>query len=144
VGTGSITGLFSVLVDGDDPNEPVADAARGILDGHIVLDRRIAERGRFPAINVLRSISRMMPQCNNDEENRIVNRARQLMAAYDNMAEMIRLGAYRKGSDLLTDEAIFFNAPLEEFIMQVKEERSDLASGYARLAKILGMDEQKK
>jgi flagellum-specific ATP synthase len=143
VGTGSITGLFSVLVDGDDPNEPVADAARGILDGHIVLDRRIAERGRFPAINVLRSISRMMPQCNNDQENRIVNRARQLMAAYDNMAEMIRLGAYRKGSDLLTDEAIFFNAPLEEFIMQVKEERSDLASGYAQLAKILGMDEKK-
>jgi flagellum-specific ATP synthase len=144
VGTGSITGLFSVLVDGDDPNEPVADAARGILDGHIVLDRRIAERGRFPAINVLRSISRMMPQCNNDEENRIVSRARQLMAAYDNMAEMIRLGAYRKGSDLLTDEAIFFNAPLENFLMQLKEDRSDLATGYAQLAKILGMDEQKK
>ncbi|MDE2029437.1 MAG: flagellar protein export ATPase FliI [Alphaproteobacteria bacterium] len=137
-GKGSITGLFTVLVDGDDHNEPIADAARGILDGHIVLDRSIAERGRFPAVNVLRSISRTMPGCNNDRENEIVNRARRYLAAYDNMAEMIRLGAYRKGSNTEVDEAINFYAPLEEFLRQGKDERTDFANSYARLAEILG------
>ena len=83
-GKGTITGLFTVLVDGDDHNEPIADAARGILDGHIVLDRSIAERGRFPAVNVLRSISRTMPGCNNDKENAIVSQARRYLAAYEN------------------------------------------------------------
>jgi flagellum-specific ATP synthase len=137
-GKGTITGLFTVLVDGDDHNEPIADAARGILDGHIVLDRAIAERGRFPAVNVLRSISRTMPGCNNDKENEIVGRARRYMAAYDNMAELIRLGAYRKGSNKEVDEAIALNDKLEDFLRQRKEERSDLAGGYAKLAEILG------
>ena len=137
-GSGSITGLFTVLVDGDDHNEPIADATRGILDGHIVLDRSIAERGRYPAVNVLRSISRTMPACNNDAENVIVNQARRHLAAYENMAEMIRLGAYRKGSNKEVDEAMNFYTPLEEFMRQGKEERADLASGYARLTKILG------
>ncbi|MBI3420006.1 MAG: flagellar protein export ATPase FliI [Proteobacteria bacterium] len=138
--SGSITGLFSVLVDGDDHNEPISDAVRGILDGHIVLDRQIAERGRYPAIDVLRSISRTLPNCNSEAENKLVIRARQLLAAYDNMAEMIRLGAYRRGSDPLTDEAIAYNPALEAFLEQAKEERSDLATGYAQLAKILGME----
>src|SRR5579871_568462 len=84
-GQGSITGLFTILVEGDDMNEPVADASRAILDGHVVLDRAIFERGRYPAVNVLRSISRSMPGCNSDEENRVVNRARQLIAAYEDM-----------------------------------------------------------
>jgi flagellum-specific ATP synthase len=136
-GQGSISGLFSVLVDGDDHNEPIADAVRGILDGHIVLDRHIAERGRYPAINVLRSISRTMPNCNNEKENALVTRARQLMAAYENMAEMIRLGAYRRGSDPVTDEAIHFNPALEAFLAQDKDEESDLAGGYAQLMQIL-------
>ncbi len=136
-GQGNITGLFSVLVDGDDHNEPIADAVRGILDGHIVLDRRIAERGRYPAINILRSISRMMPQCNNEDENKLVSHARRLMAAYENMAEMIRLGAYRRGSDPTTDEAIHFNPSLEAFLSQGKDDQSDLAQGYAQLAQIL-------
>ncbi|HVY12955.1 MAG TPA: flagellum-specific ATP synthase FliI, partial [Alphaproteobacteria bacterium] len=138
--TGTISGLFTVLVDADDHNEPVADAVRGILDGHIVLDRGISERGRYPAINVLRSISRTMPGCNSENENKLVTRARQLMAAYDNMAEMIRLGAYRKGSDPLTDEAIHFNPALEAFLSQGKDEKSDLPTGYAQLAQILGAD----
>jgi len=138
-GAGSITGLFTVLVDGDDHNEPIADAARGILDGHIVLDRAIAERGRFPAVNVLRSISRTMPACNADNENNIVTAARRYLAAYDNMAELIRLGAYRKGSNTEVDEAIGFYQPLEEFLRQGKDERADIASGYARLAEILGV-----
>lgn len=137
-GRGSITGLFTVLVDGDDHNEPIADAARGILDGHIVLDRAIAERGRFPAVNILRSISRTMPGCNNDEENSLVGRARRYLAAYENMAEMIRLGAYRKGSNAEVDEAMKFYAPLEDFLRQKKEESVNFEETYAQLARILG------
>lgn len=138
-GKGSITGLFTVLVDGDDHNEPIADAARGILDGHIVLDRSIAERARFPAVNVLRSISRTMPACNNEEENALVTRAKRILAAYDNMAEMIRLGAYRKGSNPEVDEAIIYYNPLEDFMRQNKNESANFAQTYEQLAKILGM-----
>jgi flagellum-specific ATP synthase len=93
VNSGTITGLFTVLVEGDDHNEPIAAAVRGIIDGHVVLDRSIADRGRYPAIDVLRSVSRMMPDCNTDEENRIVTRARALLATYEGMADMIRLVA---------------------------------------------------
>lgn len=138
-GEGTITGLFTVLVEGDDHNEPIADAVRGILDGHIWLDRSIAERGRYPAINVLRSVSRTMPGCNSESENALVRRARSLLAAYEDMAELIRLGAYKKGSNPTVDEAIALYGPLEEFLSQGKEERTDLATGYARLAEILGM-----
>jgi flagellum-specific ATP synthase len=136
-GGGSITGLFTVLVEGDDHNEPVADAVRGILDGHIVLERAIAERGRYPAINVLRSISRTMPACNNAEERELVATARRHLAAYEDMAELIRLGAYRKGSDPRVDEAIGYYPALEAFLGQRKDECADLASGYAGLAAIL-------
>jgi flagellum-specific ATP synthase len=94
-----ITALFTVLVDGDDHNEPIADAVRGILDGHIVMERAIAERGRFPAINVLKSISRTMPGNQTQEERQIVRNARAVMSAYSNMEELIRIGAYRAGSD---------------------------------------------
>lgn len=135
---GSITGLFTVLVEGDDHNEPISDAVRGILDGHIVLDREIAERGRYPAVNVLRSVSRTMPACNTEAETAIVSRARRLMATYDDMAELIRLGAYRKGSDPGIDEAIHYHEPLEQFMTQQKGEATDLATGYQRLAEILG------
>lgn len=135
--TGSITGLFTVLVDGDDHNEPIADATRGILDGHIVLDRSIAERGRYPAVNVLRSVSRTMPGCNSVEENGIVTTARRHLSSYENMAEMIRLGAYRKGTNKEVDEAMNFYGPLEAFLRQDKNESDDLESGYVKLADIL-------
>jgi flagellar biosynthesis/type III secretory pathway ATPase len=92
---GPITGLFTVLVDADDHNEPIADAVRGILDGHIVMERAIAERGRFPAINVLKSISRTMPGNQAPLERDIVSRARQALSSYANMEELIRIGAYR-------------------------------------------------
>jgi flagellum-specific ATP synthase len=137
VGEGAITGLFSVLVDGDDHNEPIADAVRGILDGHIVLERRIAERGRFPAINVLRSVSRTMPHCNSDQENALVVAARRHLSIYNDMEEMIRLGAYRKGSNAEVDEAIRLNPALEGFLAQDKDDQATLADGYAALARIL-------
>jgi flagellum-specific ATP synthase len=139
VGKGTITGLFTVLVDGDDHNEPIADAVRGILDGHIVLERAIAERGRFPAVNILRSISRTMPGCNSDKENELVNRARRYLAAYENMAEMIRLGAYRKGANKEVDEAITFYNPIEEFLRQDRSQRADLPASYAGLAQALNV-----
>ncbi|MEE8548805.1 MAG: flagellar protein export ATPase FliI [Alphaproteobacteria bacterium] len=135
-GRGSITGLFAVLVEGDDHLEPITDAVRGIIDGHIVLDRTIAERGRYPAIDILRSLSRAMPDCNTAEENAIVLRARKMLANYEDMAEMIRLGAYRVGSDAKTDEAIKYYPALEKFLSQERNDRSDLASGYAQLAAI--------
>ena len=138
-GTGTISGLFTVLVEGDDHNEPISDAVRGILDGHIVLDRSIAERGRYPPVNVLRSVSRTMPACNTAEENAIVDRARQLLATYEDMAELIRLGAYRQGSDPQVDEAIHYYPAIEALLAQAKVDRTDMASGYAQLAEVLGM-----
>ena len=136
-GQGSITGLFTVLVEGDDHNEPVADSVRGILDGHVVLDRAIAERGRYPPINVLRSVSRTMPACNTAEENAAVDRARRYLATYEDMAELIRLGAYRGGSDAAVDEAIRYFPALEKFLSQTKDEKTDLATCYGMLDDIL-------
>ncbi len=136
-GNGTITGLFTVLVDGDDHNEPVADAVRGILDGHIVLDRAIAERNRYPAINILRSISRTMPDCDTPEEYALVAKARKYIAAYEDMAELIRLGAYKKGSNREVDEAIFYYPKIEEFLSQKKNEKVTLEEGYKQLADIL-------
>jgi len=136
-GKGSITGLFTVLVDGDDHNEPVADAVRSILDGHIVMERSIAERGRYPAVNVLKSVSRTMPGCNSEEENVLIRRARNLLATYDDMEELIRLGAYRPGADPQVDEAIHFQPALDAFLSQRKDEAMMLEEGYARLAEIL-------
>jgi flagellum-specific ATP synthase len=134
---GTITGIFSVLVDGDDHNEPVADAVRGILDGHIVMERAIAERGRYPAINILKSISRTMPRAADPAYLPAVNRARQVMATYSDMEELIRLGAYRSGSSAEVDEAIALHKPLEAFLAQLKEESTSMAEGYQRLAQIL-------
>ncbi|MDA0231193.1 MAG: flagellar protein export ATPase FliI [Proteobacteria bacterium] len=135
-GKGTITGLFTVLVEGDDHNEPISDAVRGILDGHIVLDRAIAERGRYPAINILRSLSRTMPGCNSDAENEVIQHARRLIATYEDMAEMIRLGAYREGSDPLVDEAIHYHALLEQFLSQDARERVEMDVCHRDLAEI--------
>lgn len=134
---GTITGLFTVLVDGDDHNEPVADAVRGILDGHIVMERAIAERGRYPAINVLKSISRTMPKSADPAYLPAIMRAKQTMATYADMEELIRLGAYRPGSSPEVDEAIRLHGPLEAFLSQAKDEATGLTEGYQRLESIL-------
>jgi flagellum-specific ATP synthase len=134
---GSITGLFTVLVEGDDHNEPIADAVRGILDGHIVLERAIAERGRFPAVNVLKSISRAMPACNNARERDLVMRARGPLTIYEDMAELVRLGAYKTGSNPEVDRAIALYPKLEAFLAQHKDEAADLNAAYDGLERIL-------
>ncbi len=136
-GKGSISGLFTVLVEGDDHNEPISDAVRGILDGHVILDRSIAERNRFPAINILRSISRSLPAANAPNENALINRARKILSVYDNMAELIRLGAYRAGSNPEVDEAIIFFPKIEEFIAQEKDKGITIEESYKLLTKAL-------
>ena len=136
-GGGSITGLFTVLVEGDDMNEPVADAVRGILDGHIVLERAIAERGRFPAINVLKSVSRAMPGCNAPDEQTLVQRAKTPLTIYEDMAELIRLGAYKAGTNPEVDHAVRLYPQLEAFLAQRKDEQASLAEGYGVLSSIL-------
>ena len=137
VNSGSVTGLFTVLVEGDDHNEPIADAVRGILDGHIVMERGIAERGRYPAVNVLRSISRTMPGCVPQAVRPTLQKARELMSVFADMEELIRLGAYRKGSDPKVDRAIAINPALEAFLTQQREERTSIADGYRMLEAIV-------
>ncbi len=137
VDRGTITGIFTVLVEGDDNNEPIADAVRSILDGHIVMERQIAERGRYPAINVLKSVSRTMPRAADPLFVPVLTKARQVMATYADMEELIRLGAYRSGSSPEVDEAIRLHPPLEEFLAQAKDDATSLGEGYGRLQKIL-------
>ncbi|GEN58899.1 flagellar protein export ATPase FliI [Acetobacter nitrogenifigens] len=134
---GQITALFTVLVEGDDHNEPVADAVRGILDGHIVLDRKIGEAGRYPAIDVLRSLSRSVPGCNSGAENALTRRARSLMSVHADMADMIRLGAYRPGSDPRVDEAIALVPGIETVLAQDRRERSTLSASFDALRDVL-------
>ena len=119
---GHCTALYTCLVAGDDMEDPVADEVRGILDGHVVLDRRIAERGRWPAVDVLASLSRVMPQVTTAEHRRLATRFRELLAAYEQRRDLILLGAYAPGSDPFTDEAIARQPALEAFLSQGRDE----------------------
>src|SRR3979490_1038030 len=143
-GEGPIPGIFTGVVAGDDHNEPIADAVRGILDGHIVMQRSIAERGRYPAINVLRSVSRTMPKSADPVYLPTITRARQIMATYADMEELIRLGAYRGGSSAEVDEAIRLHEPLEGFLRQAKDEVTQLNDGYRQLEQILRNSETER
>ena len=124
--SGSITGIISVLVDGDDMNEPVADAARSILDGHIVLRRELAERNHYPAIDVLASISRLFRDISDDEHIRSAGEIRRTMALYQEVEDLIRIGAYKKGNVPETDRAIESMTKINEFLQQ-----SDSGSDFA-------------
>ena len=117
-GPGAITGVFTVLVEGDDHDEPVADAARAILDGHIVLDRRIAETGRFPAIDILKTVSRTSVDAISDHRGAMVAEAKRYESAFDDMREMIRIGAYQQGANHEIDAAIQFHPRLEKLLTQ--------------------------
>ena len=134
---GDITAVFTVLVAGSDMEEPVADMVRGVLDGHIVLDRAIAERGRFPAIDLRRSVSRSAPMAWNPEEEALVSRARRLIAAREEAAPMIQAGLYASGADPLLDEAVLLWNDLDGFIGSVTRGQTDLEN-FARLQEILG------
>jgi flagellum-specific ATP synthase len=116
--TGSITGVFSVLVDGDDHNEPIADAVRGILDGHVVLDRAIATRGQFPAIDALRSISRLAGKSHSASQQLIVRQLRAAIAAFEDSRDLRMMGAYRTGSNAELDRAVKMVPQLYEFLTQ--------------------------
>lgn len=115
-GAGDITAVFSVLVAGSDMEEPVADILRGVLDGHVVMDRKIAERGRFPAIDLLRSVSRSLPWAATEEENLLIAEARKIIAAWENAELMIQAGLYRSGSDPMIDRAIKIWPQLDNFL----------------------------
>ncbi len=139
-GQGSITGLFTVLVEGDDHNEPVADAVRGILDGHIVLERQHrGARGVSPRSTFSRSVSRRHAGAAMRRTNRaLVLRARAPLAVYEDMAELIRLGAYKAGTNPEVDNAVKLYPALEAFLSQRKDERATFTESYAALGKILG------
>lgn len=133
-GSGDITALFSVLVAGSDMDEPLADSVRGILDGHVVLDRQIAERGRFPAVNVLRSVSRSLPHAATQDENEILNEARLSMANYSDVEVMLQAGLYEPGGNSEFDRAISQRPKLEAFLSQKK---LSIARSYELLAEAL-------
>ena len=133
--SGDITGIFSVLVAASDMDEPVADVLRGVLDGHVVLDRQIAERGRFPAIDILRSVSRSLPEAASTDENALISQTRQLLGAYSGAETMIRAGLYREGSDPLIDQAIRAWPEIEGFIGE--DAHTDIATCFSRLRLIL-------
>ncbi len=133
--SGDITAVYTVLVAGSDMEEPVADMLRGVLDGHIVLDRGIAERGRFPAIDVLRSVSRSLPDVADRMENSLISEARSHLATYDKAALMVQAGLYETGSDAAIDAAIACHEPLENFLT-LKDKR-DAKGHFAALKKAL-------
>ena len=136
-GAGDITAVFSVLVAGSDMDEPVADILRGVLDGHVVLDRKIAERGRYPAIDLLRSVSRSLPEAADAAENALIADARRYLGAYDRAEMMIQAGLYAKGSDPVIDAAIRVWAGLDGFLAEAAP--ADGVSGsFGRLGEVLG------
>lgn len=136
-GGGDITAVFTVLVAGSDMEEPIADILRGVLDGHVVMDRTIAERGRYPAVDLLRSVSRSLPEAATPAENTLIARARQLLGAWDRAEMMIQAGLYTKGSDPLVDAAIDVWADLDGFLA-ADAPQTGVAGSFAALQKALG------
>ncbi|WP_313137301.1 FliI/YscN family ATPase [Paracoccus jeotgali] len=134
-GAGDITGIFSVLVAGSDMDEPIADILRGVLDGHVVLDRAIAERGRFPAVDVLRSVSRSLPQAASAAENALIGRARAALGSYAESELMIKAGLYATGSDPQLDEAVRLYPALDAFVAQDSPQGAD--ASFAMLTQAL-------
>lgn len=135
---GTITAFYTVLVDGDDLNEPISDTVRGILDGHFVLERRLAEQGQFPAINILKSISRVMNQITSDAHKEAAEQFRSLLATYEENQELIQIGAYKKGSSREVDEAIQYYPHILSFLKQGVHEDVDQEEAIQALIKLLG------
>ena len=137
VGGGSITAFYTVLTEGDDPNDPIADAARAILDGHLVLSRELADAGHYPAIDVEASISRAMHSLVSREALERLRRFKQLYSRYQRNRDLVNVGAYVKGSDPLLDHAIALQPRMASFLQQDAAERADRADGARRLAEIV-------
>src|SRR5262249_16687440 len=135
--TGSITAVYSVLVAGGDMEEPIADEVRGILDGHIVLDRELGARRRWPAIDVLRSLSRVMPQVTSSDHRAKAAAGRELLATYERQRDLILLGAYRAGSDRRVDEAIARIDAIEAFLRQPPGTSIPFAQTLAELSRTI-------
>ena len=135
--TGSITALYTVLTEGDAASDPVAEEARSILDGHIALSAELAQRNYFPAVDVLRSRSRLMEQVAGEEHKRLAMRIRELMARYGEIEMLIRVGEYSAGSDPLADEAINRHAAIEAFLRQNADEPSSLEQTLIRMRQVL-------
>jgi flagellum-specific ATP synthase len=133
---GSITGFYSVLVEGDDPNEPISDTVRGLLDGHTWLSRKLASRGHWPAIDVLESISRVMPAVTSREQQDAARLLRELMATYRDHEDLISIGAYRRGSHPLVDLAIDLREEIRTFLTQRREESSTLEKSREALTQL--------
>jgi len=135
---GAITALYTVLVEGDDLNEPVTDAVRGILDGHIVLSRSLANFNHYPPIDVLESVSRLNRDICRPEEVELAARAREHLALYRKNEDLVSIGAYQKGANPALDQAIALQEPLRQFLRQGVQEQSARADSFARLKQILG------
>ncbi|WP_102347900.1 flagellar protein export ATPase FliI [Bacillus sp. Marseille-P3661] len=134
---GSITAFYTVLVDGDDMNEPIADAVRGILDGHYVLDRALANKGHYPAINVLKSVSRVMNNIVASEHRKAAERLRDLLATYQDSEDLINIGAYKRGSSREIDEAIRFYPKIISFLKQETSENMKKVQSISMLIKLI-------
>ena len=134
---GSITAFYTVLVEGGDLEEPIADEVRGILDGHVVLDRSLGARGRWPAIDVLASLSRVMDAVTTAPHQRSAQRLRELLALYEQKRDLVSLGAYKKGSDAKLDHALAKIDAIEGFLRQGRHERAGFDDTVALLAKLV-------
>lgn len=130
---GSITGLYTVLVDGDDFIEPIADSTRSILDGHIVLTRELADQGHYPAIDVLRSISRLRSEITSDQAQADGRAMLRHMATFKKVEDMVNIGAYQMGASAEVDEAIAMVGPINQFLRQLVAEQEPLESAFAKL-----------
>ncbi|MCI4658678.1 FliI/YscN family ATPase [Cryobacterium zhongshanensis] len=134
--SGSITGIYTVLVDGDDHNEPIADAARSILDGHVVLDRKLAVQGHFPSVDALASISRVASRVNTPEQNRLAGTLRKVLAARRNAQDLLDVGAYKAGTNPLVDAAVDNEAAINEFLQQRMDDQTSAPLAWDQLTRL--------
>lgn len=133
---GTMTGLYTVLVEGDDFNEPVSDTVRGILDGHVMLSRQLAQKNHYPSIDILGSLSRVMVDITSDEHSKAAGEIRNLLAVYEKNVDLINIGAYIKGSDPTVDRAIRLNDEINDFLRQPVKEKADYAETVKKLIEI--------
>jgi flagellum-specific ATP synthase len=137
-GEGSITGLYTVLVEGDDMNEPIADCVRSIVDGHIVLSRSLAQKGHYPAIDILQSASRVFKSVTSTEHQKLAQVLRETLAIYKEAEDLINIGAYKAGSNPRIDKAVKLIEPVNNFLKQAVTDPTDIPKGLALMRQIAG------